>query len=46
MVLSVQSVQSAELKDEMSLAYISSTPIYPLSVQWYPKIAKVMESGM
>lgn len=45
-VLSPDSVQSAEIKDEMALAYISSTPIYPLSINWYPKIAKAMESGM
>ena len=35
-----------ELKDELSLAYVSNKAIYPLARKYYRKIAERMEGGV
>jgi hypothetical protein len=46
MVLSETSVVDPDIRDELALAYVSNTPIYPIGRKWFGKLASHMQSGM
>ena len=46
MVMSEISVKDQDIRDELALAYVSNTPIYPIGRKWFGKLAPLMQSGM